>query len=248
MPDRRFPWTMLVIAVACLSLPRPAEAQLRGFIKKKIAEKAVGTVVGKDSSETAAAAPAHGEARAAAPAGPRFDERVLEMTPANLDKLQAALVAEKAYRDSVEAAFAKMLTPEQYQPCKMKAITSPEAQKLTQHVDYGNTQATQETAQKLLALVAKQCGPEPSSKDKNGELYQAGAHAAEVAGLSPEQYAVLRERLTPFCSGDGGARIPGSGPGIYYVYSETEIAALQPRCAKLMALMPAGAGGRHTKH
>ncbi len=30
MPDRRFAWTLLVIAVACLSLPRPAEAQLRG--------------------------------------------------------------------------------------------------------------------------------------------------------------------------------------------------------------------------
>ena len=243
MLARRLPWLALAVAVACLSMPGPAEAQLRGFIKRKIGEKAIGKVVGKDSAASASAP------KESAAAGPHFDDVVLEMTSPTLDKFQTGLMAEKAYRDSVQATYARMMTRDQYEQCKAKAMTSPEVQNLVHNADYSSAQAAQETGQKMMAMLARHCGPDPSTMDRSRDLRKAGEHGAEVAGLTQEQYAVLLERVTPFCGEGGGtAKIQGSGSGIFYVYSEAEIAALQPRCQKLMALLPSTTtGGRRTK-
>lgn len=241
----RLPLIATAIAVVCLSIPRPVDAQLGGFIKKKVKD----TVKGQVSGSTGDASAAGGTRAPTSPSGPQFDERVLELNPGNLDKLQTALVAERAFRDSLNASYARMKTPEQYQQCKMNAMMGPEAQQVTKSIDYNDVQASQAAGQKLLAIVAKQCGADPSGQNKGAELNKAPANAAEAAGLSQEQYAVLKERVKPFCSEGGGTgKVAGSGARIFYVYTESEIAALQPRCEKLMALMPTKAAtARKTK-
>ena len=70
----RLPGIATMLAVVCLSVPQPADAQIGGLIKKKVKE----AVKGETSSST-------GE-KSAAPAGPQFSETVLELTPANLDR------------------------------------------------------------------------------------------------------------------------------------------------------------------
>ena len=241
MVRRRIAWMLALGAVVCASSPRPASAQLGGLIKKKVKQAVEG-----QSGSASAAAPA--APSPAAPAGPRFNEYVLELTSSNLDKFQVGLAAEKAYRDSVYAVYARMKTPREYQQCTMTAMMSPDGQKLV-HGDMRTTEAMQEAGLKLKALMTQRCGPDPSSgSEKEAALYAAPAHSAAAAGLTEEQYGIIKERVKPFCGeGGGAARIAGSGGGIYYVYSETEIAALQPRCAKLVALMdtkPQAAGRR----
>ena len=232
----RLPGIATMLAVVCLSVPQPADAQIGGLIKKKVKE----AVKGETSSST-------GE-KSAAPAGPQFSETVLELTPANLDKLETGLRAEKAYRDSVEAWYAKVKTPEEYAQCRTNAMMSPEAQQLASNADASNLQSAQDAGQKLMALIKKKCGEDPGTLNKNADLRKAQGHGVEASGLSAEAYAVIEERIPPFCGGDGGtAQVQGSGSGIYYVYSETEMAALKPRCEKLMALLspkPAPAGRR----
>jgi hypothetical protein len=54
------------------------------------------------------------------------------------------------------------------------------------------------------------------------------------AGLTERQYAVLKERILPFCtaaasSGSGELKVDGG-----FVYTTTEMQALRPRCATLL--------------
>lgn len=56
----------------------------------------------------------------------------------------------------------------------------------------------------------------------------------KAAGLTERQYAILRERVVPFCTaagagGSGELRIDGG-----FIYSTAEVEALRPRCAKLL--------------
>lgn len=225
-----------ILAVVCLAVARPAEAQIGGLIKKKVKE----AVKGETPSSTSE--------KSAAPAGPRFNEYVLELTPANLDKLEAGLQAEKAYRDSVEAKYAKVKTQEEYTQCSTNVMMSPEAQQLTSNADASNLQSAQAAGQKLMALIKKKCGEDPGTLNKSADLRKAQEHGVEASGLTAEAYAIIEERIPPFCGGDGGtAQVQGAASGIYYVYTEAEMAALKPRCEKLMAVLspkspPAGRG------
>ena len=62
--------------------------------------------------------------------------------------------------------------------------------------------------------------------------------AAEAGKLTDRQYAILTERVVPLCTagatprpdGEGGVRIGGAR--IAYIYSQGEVEALQPRCAR----------------
>ena len=56
----------------------------------------------------------------------------------------------------------------------------------------------------------------------------------KAAGLTERQYAILKERIVPFC-----AAAVASGPGELriargYVYTTAEMEALRPRCATLL--------------
>ena len=227
---RRMGRLAMLGAVLCLFVPQPAHAQIGGFIKKKVKQAVKGQPVGGDTAA----------ATKAAPSGPTFDECVLELTPANLDRFEQGLTSEKAFRDSIEAVYARMPSPEAYQACQIKVATSPEALRLVQNIDPSNVQAAMEANQKRLDLADRRCGPDPSRHSKSDDLRGAAARGATAAGLKPSQYGIIKERVKPFCGpGGGAARVPGAMSGMYYVYSETEMSALPPRCPKLVAMIDA---------
>jgi hypothetical protein len=98
-------------------------------------------------------------------------------------------------------------------------------------------------------IVQSKCGYNPSDYPEEpgpGALYRPSEHeAAKKVGLEPKRYALLKERVTPFCAfdaaarGQGDVRIPGSGTGVFFVYEEAEAALLTPRCDQLLAAMKA---------
>lgn len=174
---------------------------------------------------------------------------VLPMTPENLDRLSKGLAAEEAARKALAAKAPKTKSPGEYDQCRTGVLSGPDAMKLMEDFGAASQKAGSDTAalvkaaeamQKGMdALVEKRCGPDPaagrsSAQERQREMADA---AARDAGLTPRQYAVLKERVTPFCAlggaaGKEGARIKAPG-GAYWVYTAAEVSALGPRCAAL---------------
>jgi hypothetical protein len=219
----------LLAGLVCLVLPAHADAQIGGFLKKKIKQAVKG-----DSAEAAAQKGGPGAAKAA-PAGPTFDEYVLQLSSQNLDRLERAAAGEKAFRDSVLAVRAKLMTPQQYGQCRYKAMGSPEAQALAANPPK-DAAAFQKYNSAFEALIQKRCGANPNTF-KEEDLSPGEAIGARAAGLTTQQFSIMKERVVPFCRAGGAAKVAGATPGMFYVYAADEMAALQPRCAKLMALL-----------
>jgi hypothetical protein len=223
---RRLLPALLLAACAGLLLPARGEAQLGGFLKKKLRDKV------SSSGETAASTTS----------GPRFGGEVLEMTPAVLDRLDAALAAEKAGLDDLARQRAAVKSPEEYEQCSATTLVSPEMQRMMESAgdDMSKVAAAGERAQ---AMVLEKCGVDPAEFNENriGEMRRA-AHAKGVAAgaFESRQMEILSERVLPFCAAGGTElRIPGSGKDIFYVYSEVEMKALAPRCDALTAAIRA---------
>jgi hypothetical protein len=92
------------------------------------------------------------------------------------------------------------------------------------------------------------CGAEPvrpaPPAPPSEQAPNLDAAGSKAAGLTAEQYAILKERVAPFCraaatSADGDVRLPGSGTNVYWVYTAAEAAALRERCGALTAAMNA---------
>ena len=224
---RRLPWFAALAAIVCLSMPSPADAQIGGFIKKKVKDAVKGQAAGEQKQAPAAEAQSE----------PRFSEYVLELNAENLDKLEKALAVEKAYRDSVNTAYARVPTPEQYQQCMIRTTMDPEAQKITANMN--DMAAMQQAQEKLVAYREKKCGkdPERAMEGKKEALRHGSDRAAESVGIKPSALSIMKERITPFCESGGQAKVKGDMEGMYYVYTPTEVAAIQPRCVKLAALL-----------
>ena len=239
-------WTALVTGLTAV-VPASAAAQIGGLIKRKVRE----TVAGLDA---AAASPA-----AQAAPGPVFNEHVLAITPELLDRLEKALSAEAATREENARRVGKVLDAEEYQSCRQRVAGSPRAQELMEEqlqvledetsTQQQREQALQEMATRLEALTEPECGLEPNKAEKlRSELAPRVAAAAEQAGgLSDIQLSILKERILPFCvapeavaAAAGEMKIPGETSTVFYVYSPTEVEALQPRCGSLVEGLLAG--------
>lgn len=85
---------LAVLAGAFALTPISAEAQLGGFIRKKVENKIADKVLGEQSAERRAPAP-------------KFDESVIEITDARLDQLLRGLAAEAQAYASASAASAQ---------------------------------------------------------------------------------------------------------------------------------------------
>lgn len=218
----------MAVAFAAVA-PLPAQAQIGGLVKKKL----------KDAVKAQAGQTEQPAASQGAPQGPTFGDYVVEMTPANLDRLETALRAEKAYRDSIATFYARLPTADAYGQCNTQVMMSPEAQKISESMPENADLATvQKMGQQLQDLVVKKCGPDPSTFHKSDDLRRAPETGAKAAGFTKDQYAIMQERIVPFCkAGDAPSRIPGSGTNIYYVYAPGEVQALGPRCSKLVPLI-----------
>ncbi len=262
----------VVLAVA---LPAPASPQLGKWVKKaikqKIADKIEQTVLGADSSGATppavgvlAAAPSGsggGALRAkkgsSAPAGPTFDENVLEITPELLDRLETGLAAEHKERKAGVKEASKILGDEEYQKCERAVYLTPEYQKaIREYVGApkkglpATQRASATYSNKLEELLAAKCGPGGNGavSQRQGVNQRPEGRGQAASGLTDYQYAILKERITPLCAaaspaaGPGGeTRIPAGGfSSLYYVYAPGEVAALRPRCMKLMRAMIAG--------
>lgn len=225
----------LLLAAAIIALPAPADAQLGG-LKKKVAK----AVAGATGAETEAAAPAaSGNTRSP------YNEWVLEMTDEVLDRVEKGLVAESARRREVVAMLEKQPSREEYEQCQARAAMLPEMQKLIEEYmadmekANGNNDAIMKVAERMdarsKAFYARECG-EVLGSDRIQELQkESESIGAGAAGMTDRQYAIVKERIAPFCTAgdqmvrDGaGATVPGDGED--YVYSAAEIEALTPRC------------------
>lgn len=239
MLRRRLPWVAALAAVICLSIPSPANAQIGGFIKKKVKS----AVKGPDQKQAPPAAQAGEGARVESP----YNDYVLELTSENLDRLEKAIAAEKAYKDSVNAAYSRVPTKDQYQQCLIGTLRDPEVQKISQNAN--DMAAMQEAQLKLMAYREKKCGKDPERilEGKREVLRKAPDRGAEAVGLERGAVAVMKERIGPFCASGGQAKVPAATKGMFYVYSATEMAAIQPRCVKLMKLIPVKSGSGYTE-
>ena len=200
---------------------------------------------GNNAGATAAAAAARSNAArpapaAAAPASPyRFSEYVLEMTPAVLDRVAAAVSAEQAERAAIpQRKKAFEAAQQKYAVCYQAAMTSPEMTKMYDQLEKvgDNMELYAKLAQQQLDIYKAKCGEPPSQPDYGRLVVEK---AMEAGSFKDRQYDVLKERIVPFCKagatltpdGLGGIRIGGAR--IAYVYSKAEVDALQPRCATL---------------
>jgi len=233
---------MIRAAVACAVLSivvsAPAHAQLGGL--RRAAQRAVGGAAGNAAAQQAN--PAQPASASSAVGG----ENVLELTAPVLDRFQRSLAAESADRAQLAQKLAAVKTPEQYGQCTMAWYQTPAGQaeyrKLSAAAE-SNDQAVQIAAgNNLKAAIERACGTDPSER---GNMQRgAQAHAAETglaAGqFTARQYAVIKERVVPFCraaaqaSGGGDVRLPGRGNNVFFVYTAAEAAALRERCTALM--------------
>jgi hypothetical protein len=222
----------LVIGTA---LPVPASPQVGGLIKKTLKQTIEQSRVGSDTATTASAARAR---------GPTFDDVTLEITRARLDQFEKGVAAEAAERKDVDRQIAKFLPGDAFEKCQQSLMRTPEAQ--AAYREYtgmlrGTDQAAMRKAsewygQRLAEITRPKCGPSPSEAEiMKGDLLDGPEKAGQkAAGLTERQYAVLKERILPFCtaavaSGPGELRIARG-----YVYTSTEMETLRPRCATLL--------------
>ena len=222
----------LVVGTA---LPVPASPQVGGLIKKTLKQTIEQTRVGSDTAATASATRAR---------GPRFDEATLEITRALLDQFEKGVTAEAAERRDVERQIAKFLPHDAFEKCEQSLMRTPEAQAAYREYT-GMLRGTDQEAmrkasewyrQRLVEITRPKCGPSPSEAEiMKGDLLDGPEKVGQkAAGLTERQYAILKERIVPFCtaavaSGPGELRVKGG-----HVYTAAEMEALRPRCATLL--------------
>ena len=254
---------VLLCGLAMLA-PAAAEAQFGGLgnrVRRAVQEATAERPAQPAEPTAGAEAAAADAASAAAPAAGKspYNDHVLQITPELLDRLALGLGAEAADRAEAAKTLAAIPTREEYDQCVAAAYVNPAGQPLVADMrakgeafvanpsDAAAAAAYQQAQQAYNAHVRQQCGP-PASElaAQQQELQQRPEKSgASAAGLTADQYAILKERVLPLCgmaaAGDGEVRIPGEGKEIYWVYSQAEVATLRPRCGQLLPLVQASA-------
>jgi hypothetical protein len=199
------------------------------------------------------------------PVESRIDPKV---TPENLKKFRASLELEIAERDRITRFRASLKTEPEYEKCKTDWMLSPDGQKLSQKYVDGMNGKSQPELQKhfetvggeLQKAIEKHCGPDPAQYGQgwvSQELRNALGKASDQFTTDDYAYGTWKEWITEFCNyisevkkqpdaaqrlakiKDEGLRVPGSGAGIYYVYTASEATALLEQCESLMPLIAA---------
>lgn len=243
----------LAAIVATAAPAAPLAAQFGGLAKK--AKAALG--VDKAAPDAGAATPA-----AAAPAGPVRVRDADRMDAASLDLFERALAAEHAWLTERARIRKSLRSPADYRTCSEQTIAfSPQGKKLTQtYLDAMQSPANDGSVEFMTALANKlkaeqdriilaACGYDPAeygAPHDPSALHQPSEHAAATeVGMPQQRYALLKERVVPFCALDAasrtasGGRVPGDGHGIYYVYEPAEVELLAPRCDALQRAIQA---------
>ena len=192
-----------------------------------------------------------------------------KVTPETLAKFKASLELEIAERKRVTQFMATVKSSEAYDKCKNDWMLSPDGQKASQkYMDAMQGVKSQADVQKVAETLGKEiekaleqhCGPDPNQYNQawaNQEIRNAIGKASDQFTTDDYAYATWKEWITEFCNyivalkkqpdaaqrlakiKDEGLRIPGSGAGIYYVYTASEANALLEKCESLVPLIEA---------
>lgn len=254
----------LVAAVAVLALTAtPAQAQfgrLKDAIKKKAVDAAATAAGVKDTSSSSSSSSASAGSRAtvstptgghpATHATPQasaaiYGGNVLEMTPDVLDRFAQALNAEAAHEKQAKIAEARLLPPDKRSACTLHLYqTSAERQRMQKEYEAAmkkqDMAGMQKAGNEIMAFENEHCPARNANSVQ--ALHKLPPDVLTSANLTSVQYAVLKERVAPFCRSAPtataeGARIQGRGNNVFYAYSATEVNALQPRCKTLMPVL-----------
>lgn len=239
--------TLTATAVALLLAPATLPAQFGKLVKK--AKEAAGV---EKPAQVAAAA------ETAQPSRSWSIDPVYQLTTENLDRFTTALVAERAARQETLKLIAGLKSKNAYALCQQSAATSAPYQKLfNQYVEDAPKATTIEASQAVtrkftddaLAMMLKTCGADPAEypeHQRESIVRSKGFDAGiEKSGLERRNYAVLKERIIPFCTADAATRaaadvrVPGQGRNIFFVYLPAETATLAPRCDAIMSALQA---------
>lgn len=237
--------TAAVVALLIALAPVPATAQLGKLVKK--AKQAAG-IEKVDSS----AAAATGTTAAAKPIRVRDEDRITETS---LAKFERSLALEKKFLEDEAKALATVKTKDQYAGCQQSSMLSGEGKKaydlyMADVAKAGESteamiKASQTFTDRTQAILLAKCGIDPvAARDRKASIaFNAERHAAEQGGLGAKGYAMMKERVIPFCAataeqrGGGDVRLSGSGSGIYFVYHQSEADLLAPKCAAIAPLI-----------
>ena len=210
----------------------------------------------------------HEKKPAKADAGPIESRIEPQATPENIAKFKTALQTEMAEREKVTKFLATVKSPEAYQKCHNDWVLGPEGQKLGKRYAEGMDGKSGAELQKQMETIGKEmeqsiekaCGPDPGHYGQGW----ASQQTREAIGKASDQFAeddyaygTWKEWVLEFCKyvealkkqpdsaqklakiKDEGLRIPGSGTGIYYVYTASEANALLEQCETLVPLIQA---------
>lgn len=161
------------------------------------------------------------------------------ITPELLDKFEVALAGEIAdVEDHARREKTREADALKYSGCMMEFVQSPEYEKLMERMnaaaEKNDGKAAQQASQDQVAAMEKACGPNPSNSSSYQSPHDRQRRAAEQAELTAYQYAILKERVPPLCQLDPAddadeVRVQGAG-----VFTNDEVRAIKPRCARLM--------------
>lgn len=242
---------MLLVSALALSsvLAVPAQAGWGDALKTK-ASKVLKTEKPKPAAET----------------GPITSRIQPPLTAERLAQFRRGLETEVAEREKAKKLLASLPTAEARQKCAQQLATSPEMQKISADWAASAADAKPEDQQKLMtrmsermdSLITAKCGPDPGKYNAQRMEREALAKGSDTAALGDDlAYHAWKEWVTEFCSyleklekqpdakqqlakiKDEGLRIPGSGTGIYFVYTASEAALLIERCPSLKPLLEA---------
>ena len=236
-----------VLAALCAALPAPASAQL-GFIKKQLKQKIVHTVV--DSAlNRVAGAPADSTPTAAPvmPAAPAQPAESTAATPAASSRIGGFLkkrLGQKVLHAPADSGRSRAAEPAAHSATApgrgssaARAATAPQK---AADADPLVVQITPQALDGLEKFIAQQ----KAQRDRPEQ--PAGYALGMAAGGDPPatvRFSMMTQRVVAFCAATTDPQTAallsmyGNPNDVNKSFEPSEIAALRPRCAKLMALL-----------
>jgi hypothetical protein len=236
---------LVVAALLAGAVPRAAESQIGGFIKKKATDIAKGEADKKGDASTSKADSC----------GP--------ITPQKVQDFLRGLQAEGAARTEFDSRVAKEDSSRAEAEPRVKACRDGEnggatfQKMMTEGFTGANAPSTAAAVQaqmdknkaKYEEYLVKKCGtvPPPTSHDPGDTYRKAHANGAKEAGMSEYCYDVLADRVIAFCKLDKKNQMAAVEKGLRvektheWLFTADEAKAIQSHCGELMpALKKAG--------
>jgi hypothetical protein len=235
----------LVVAVLLAgAVPRPAESQIGGFIKKKAADIAKGK---------------EGEAVKKDDGSPAKTDSCGPITAQKVQDYLRGLEVEGTARSDYDSNAAKAAADKERSDSVTKACRDAETggttfrKMMTDGFTGANAPSTGAAVQEQMAknkatyeeYLDKKCGKDPgtstASRSSPREAYwQAHLAGAKAAGMSSYCYDVMTDRVIAFCKLPKDQQAAAAEKGLRvertreWLFTADEARALQPRCSELL--------------